>query len=74
MWSRWPVYERVLVNLVDGTALDGLLIKKTGPLVVLADSTLYTPDGQPHRLDGSVYIERTRVLFMQAAPPKTPSE
>lgn len=73
MYSRWPVYERVLVNLVDGSAIDGLLTRKTGPLIVLADSTLYTAAGQPQRLDGDVYIERHRVLYMQAVPARTPA-
>lgn len=72
MFSRWPVLERVLVNLTDGSALDGVLIRKSGPLIVLSDSTLYTRGGEPQRLDGNLYIERDRVLYMQAAPLKQP--
>jgi hypothetical protein len=73
MFSRWPVYERVLVNLIDGSALDGVLIRRSGPLIVLSDTVLYTRGAEPQRLDGTVYIERDRVLFMQQAPPKQPA-
>lgn len=65
-WSRWPVFERILVNLVDGSAIDGLLIDQRGPLLVLADATLLTDASEPAPLDGKVYIEREQVLFLQA--------
>lgn len=65
-WYRWPVFERVLVNLIDGSAIDGLLVAKRGPVLVLADATLLTDANEPARLDGEVYVERSRVLFMQA--------
>lgn len=74
MLSRWPVYERVLANLDDGTALDGVLTKKSGPLLILADTILYVPGAEPTRLDGDVYIERGRVLFLQKAPVRNPTE
>lgn len=74
MLSRWPVYERVLANLDDGTAIDGVLIRKSGPLLVLADTTLYTPGMQPVTLDGEIYLERVRVLYLQKSRPKTPVE
>ena len=73
MFSRWPIYERVLVNLFEGTAVDGVLIRKSGPLVVLSDATLFSPGAEPTRLDGNTYIERDQILYMQAAPPKHPS-
>lgn len=69
MLSRWPVYERVLANLVDGSAINGLLIARRGPLLVLADATLLTPGHEPADLDGDIYIERDRVLFLQTATP-----
>jgi hypothetical protein len=69
-WSRWPVYERVLVNLVDGSALDGLLIDKRGPVLVLGDCTLMTVGNEPALLDGDVYVEREKVLFLQHSKPK----
>jgi len=72
MFNRWPVYARVLVSLIDGSALEGLLTRKAGPLIVLSDATLYTREGEPARLDGDVYIERDRVLYLQVALPKLP--
>lgn len=71
MLSRWPIYERVLANLIDGTAIDGILLARKGPLLILGDCTLYTPSAEAAPLDGDVYIERDRVLYLQAAPPKT---
>lgn len=70
VWSRWPVFERVLVNLVDGSAINGLLIDKRGPLLVLSDCTLLTAEHEPSGMDGDVYIERDRVLFLQHCQPK----
>lgn len=65
MLFRWPLYERVLANLVDGSAVNGLLIDKRGPLLVIGDATLFTESGDPTRVDGEVYIERDKVLFLQ---------
>lgn len=70
MLARWPVYERVLANLIDGSAIDGVLIARRGPLLIFADCTLYTASAEPATLDGDVYIERDRVLYLQVAPPK----
>lgn len=66
MLTRWPIYDRVLVNLIDGSAIDGVLIDRRGQLLVLSDATLYASGGEPAPLDGEVYIERPRVLFLQA--------
>lgn len=71
MLSRWPVYTRVLVNLIDGSAIDGMLIARKGPLLMLADCTLYSASAEPAQLDGDIYIERDRVLYLQTAAPKS---
>jgi hypothetical protein len=67
---RWPIYDRVLVNLINGAAIDGVLIARRGPLLVLADATLLTESGEPSAMDGQIYVERSQVLFMQATTPK----
>lgn len=67
MLSRWPVYERVLINLTNGSAINGLLVAQKGPLLVLADATLLMEAQDPVVLDGEIYIERTQVLFLQTA-------
>jgi hypothetical protein len=69
MFGRWPIYERVLVNLIDGSAINGLLVAQRGPLLILADCTLLTETHEPAQLDGEIYVERERVLFMQTAAP-----
>lgn len=67
---RWPVYDRVLVNLVNGAAIDGVLIARRGPLLVLGDAVLLTAESEPQPMDGQVYVERSQVLFLQASKPK----
>ncbi len=70
MFSKWPIYDRVLVALIEGSAIEGLLINQRGPLLVLSDATLYTVSAEPARLDGEVYVERERILYLQTSPPK----
>ena len=69
MFSRWPIFDRVLVNLVDGSAINGVLIDRRGPLLVLAHARLLSPAGES-AMDGHVFIERAQVLFIQANPSK----
>jgi len=64
-WRRWPVKSRVLVNLHDGRAFDGILYRTTGPLLVLVDPTLIEVGAEPTKLDGAVYVERSNVSFIQ---------
>lgn len=69
--TKWPICERVLINLVNGDAIAGLLIDRKGPLLVLAHAALISADAtKPADVDGHVYIERTQVLFIQVIPPK----
>lgn len=65
MFSRWPLFARVLVNLTDGSAIDGLLIEQKGPLLVLSDCTVHFASAEPMTVDGEIYIERDRVLYLQ---------
>jgi hypothetical protein len=67
VFSRWPIYRRVLANLDDDRAIDGVLIAQRGPLLVLSDANLLTPGHEPQPMDGQVFIERARVLFLQAS-------
>lgn len=67
MFGRWPVYRRVLANLDDERAIDGLLVAVRGPLLILADASLLVPGREPAPMDGQVYIERSRVVFLQAS-------
>jgi hypothetical protein len=49
----------------DGRAFDGILYRRAGPLLVLVDATLIEPGAEPTPVDGSVYIERSNVAFIQ---------
>lgn len=67
---RWPVRERVLVNLTDGRAFDGVLYACRGPLLELANAKLLDPEAKaPAELDGRVLVERSKVLFIQVMRP-----
>lgn len=67
---RWRVAlrRRVVVNLVTGTAIEGVLLQRTGPLLRLADCTLHEEDSAPAAVDGEIVVERARVAFIQVMP------
>lgn len=64
-FRRLLVHRQVVVNLDDGSAVQGVLFTKTGPLIVVKNATLHEPGAEPVRLDGDVVIERPRVLYIQ---------
>lgn len=65
-WWTWRPLERrrAVVQLDDGTSFDGILTSRRGPLLVLSDVTARVPGGS-QRIDGTVVIERPRVVFVQ---------
>lgn len=65
VWSRWPIRRRALVNLHDGRAFDGVLYRKSGPLLELRETTLMQSGSEPVQLDGAVIVERVNVAFIQ---------
>lgn len=65
-YRRLAVRRRVVVNLVDGTAMQGVLLRHDGPLLVLRDVAYLEPGAAAASLDGDVLVERTRVAFIQA--------
>lgn len=67
-WSH-ATRRRVLVNLVDGSAVEGVLLHRRGQLLTVADGTLLTPDGRSDDLAGHAVLERNRVLFLQVLTP-----
>jgi hypothetical protein len=62
---RWPVRRRVLVNLTDGRAFDGILYRKAGPLLELRGAALLEPGNEPVAVDGAVIVERHKIAFIQ---------
>lgn len=68
MWRRWPVCKRVLVNLDDGKAVEGILYRRRGPLLILRQARFMEPGAEPVDVDGEILIERPRVTFIQVQP------
>lgn len=60
------VRRKVVVNFRDGQAVEGVLFKQAGPLLVVKNATMLEPGADPLPLDGDVVIERDKVLFIQA--------
>lgn len=67
--SAFPVLQRVMINLTDGSAIQGVLANRRGPLLVVVDANLHQSGSPPVAMDGTVYIEREKVLFIQATAP-----
>lgn len=65
-FCAWPIDRRVVVNLLDGRAFDGLLVDRRGDLLVLGRASLMEPgNSTPVPIDGLVYVERPHVAFLQ---------
>ncbi len=69
-FRRWPFHRRVMASLVSGDAMTGLLVACRGTHLVLAQAHLHSPSAETVPLDGEVYIERPKVLFLQVLPPE----
>ena len=63
---RAVVHRRVVVNLLSGRAVEGVLVRQTGPLLHLKDARLHEPEAGSAPMDGEVVIERSQVDFIQA--------
>lgn len=66
VFKKVLLLRRVIVNLVDGTSIEGFLMRDPGNLLVLKNATYLEPGAPPAPLDGETVIERTKVLFIQA--------
>ncbi|MEX1078890.1 MAG: hypothetical protein WED09_07265 [Homoserinimonas sp.] len=65
-FTRLVVRRKVVVNLRDGQAIEGVLFKQSGPLLVVKNATFLEEGVDPMPLDGDTVIERDQVLFIQA--------
>lgn len=63
-YGKLAISRRVLVNLTDGSAIEGVLWDERRPLIVLRDAKLHT-HGQSAPLDGEVIIDHDRISFVQ---------
>jgi len=64
--ARTAVRNRILANLTDGSAVEGVLWQRRGRLLVLRDAVIHERGAQPVSADGEVLLDRDRVLFVQA--------
>jgi len=64
--------RRLVVNMTDGTAVRGILTESRGPWLVLHEVDLLRENAggsaSTVRVDGVVYLERPKVLFVQVLP------
>lgn len=63
---RRVIFAReVLVNLTDGSGIRGTLVKFNAVTLVLERASLVGESTTPISLDGTVYLERRNVHFVQ---------
>lgn len=70
VWHRfgpWRLVKarRVVVNLRSGQAIEGLLVKQSGPLLFIAEARLHEGVSDPVPIDGQAVIERPNIDFIQ---------
>lgn len=59
-------HHRMLINLTDGSAIDGLLWDERPPLLVIRDARLHAPGADaPTPLDGEIVVDAARIAFVQ---------
>lgn len=63
---RTVIHRRVIVNLVSGRAVEGVLVRQSGPLLHIKDATVLEEGAEPARVDGEIVIERPQIDFIQA--------
>lgn len=65
-WARRLVTrKRVLVSLRSGSAVEGVLWKRRGRVVVLKSAQLHEPGSAPASMDGDVVVDRDQVEYTQ---------
>lgn len=65
MYWRSLVRKRVLVSLLSGAAVSGVLLKRSGPLLVIVDASVIPAQGDASSADGQIVVERSQVEFIQ---------
>ena len=63
-YGKVAISRKVMVNLTDGSAIEGVLWDERRPLLVLRSAVLHT--AQQHApLDGEVVVHHDRIAFVQ---------
>ncbi|ALY08850.1 RNA binding protein [Arthrobacter phage Galaxy] len=60
------VARRVIVNLKSGRAIDGVLVRRDGPLLFLRNAVLLEEGSEPAAIDGEAVVEAVDIDFIQA--------
>ncbi|URM86972.1 RNA binding protein [Arthrobacter phage Jamun] len=60
------VARRVVVNLKSGRALDGVLVRRDGPLLFLKNAVLLEEGNEPAAIDGEAVVQAADIDFIQA--------
>lgn len=64
---KYVIAKRVIVNLHSGNAIDGVIVRQTGPLLVLKNATLHELGADKSvALDGEALVSRDQIDFIQA--------
>lgn len=68
-WWRPPCLLRaVIVNLTDGSAIQGVLWNSRGAWLTIRDAKLLVANTSPQPIDGEAVVYRDRVSFVQVLP------
>lgn len=67
-FRRTMIRHRVIVTLITGRAFEGVVYARRGPLLILRDAAVLE-GSRRIAMDGEVVIERSRIEFVQVAPP-----
>lgn len=59
------VHQKVLVNLLSGSAITGILIKQAGDLLFLRNCQIIPAGTAPLSADGTLVVERSQIEFIQ---------
>ncbi|BAD54882.1 hypothetical protein [Nocardia farcinica] len=68
-WWREPRYvahRRVVVNLRTGTAVEGVITRTRGRILVVRDATVHSDGGSASPADGEIVLDRGNVDYIQA--------
>lgn len=64
---RYVIRRTVLVNLKSGNAIQGVIVRQSGPLLVLKSASLHAVGmSDPTPLDGEAIVRVDDVDFIQA--------
>ena len=63
---RYVINRSVIVNLTSGSAIAGVVVRQSGPLLILKAANLHTPGASsPTPIDGEAVVHADTVDFIQ---------